>query len=80
MPSETDIVYENGRFWILREKFKGRTIYRVLENVGTHSVRRDTFDLMLGRDRDGGAHNAVIKGEDFTVDIALRRKLDDMGR
>jgi hypothetical protein len=48
---ETDIIHENGKFWVLREAFKGRTVYYVMENVGTHSVRRDTFDLMLGRDR-----------------------------
>lgn len=33
------------------------------------------------RYRDGGAHNAVMRGEEAsTVDIELRRKLDRMGR
>ena len=42
---ESDIVHENGVYWVCREKFKGRTIYRVYQNIGTHSVRCATIDL-----------------------------------
>lgn len=42
---ESDIMHENGRFWVAREPFKGRTIYRVYEVNGTHSRRCATIDL-----------------------------------
>ena len=53
---ECGIVHENGRFWVKRELFKMRAIFKVMENVGTHSVVRDTFDL-----RSVGALRAIEK-------------------
>ena len=47
---EDCIAYQNGNFWVRKERFKERTIYCVYEisQSGTHSVRRGTFDLREG--------------------------------
>ena len=45
MIRESDIMHENGAFWVLREKFKGRPIYKVLSVGITHSTVCDTIDL-----------------------------------
>lgn len=40
MPRESDIMHENGDFWVLRE----RKTYVVCRNVGTHSVTDSAYD------------------------------------
>ena len=39
--TERDIIHESGRFWVCREGKPG--LFTVCENVGTHSVVRDTI-------------------------------------
>lgn len=67
---ESDIVYENGRFWVKRELFKMRAIFLVMENVGTHSVVRDTFDL-----RSVGCLRAIEKCDRRASSVSCKRRV-----
>lgn len=42
MLKESDILHQNGNFWV-RKSAKGLPGYEVYEVVGTHSVRRSIF-------------------------------------
>lgn len=44
MPTEDDIMHENGNYWVLKENFKGREVFKVLRTGGTHSTVVSTFD------------------------------------
>ena len=37
----SDILHENGLFWVLKDKHQGRTSYTVMKNIGTHSESQD---------------------------------------
>lgn len=37
----SDILHENGKFWVLRDSFKGKETYTVMRNGLTHSESVD---------------------------------------
>lgn len=40
---EEDIVFERGRFWVLRERSKGGVQYVVCQNLGCYSVSDSAY-------------------------------------
>jgi hypothetical protein len=59
MIKESDIVYENGKYWILKTN-KG---YEVLENTITHSVVRGYFGFtFLDRAINYINNNLMLRG------------------
>jgi hypothetical protein len=52
MLKETDILYQNGKAWILRDTFKGQRAYTVMREKLTHSESDSTYgqyDIALAR-------------------------------
>lgn len=39
--NETDILHEAGRFWVLKDSYKGQPSFTVMENGLTHSQSVD---------------------------------------
>jgi hypothetical protein len=37
----SDILFENGKFWVLKDKHQGSVTFTVMQNVGTHSESCD---------------------------------------
>lgn len=51
---ESDILYEAGNFWVMKDKHNGAVTFTVMKNVGTHAVSVDDVlypDITLAKYR-----------------------------